>query len=618
MFKEIHLEFHNRIILFDEYRDNPEPIVFYFSGQTPVELNHLKLSFSDSCQKIIYYFETGSIYPKIIPSEGDVPTGVKSVIYCHKGGFDIFFRLPGSFIDSNKHHEAVVYFNGFNLKSLVRSIVETLLSLTGRKTRFIEQKPKVPKWFQTLGWASMMAYGTDVSHEKVMNAVWSLKQQGYTPGYVLLENGWQHEENGVLIDFGAHPQKFPSGLKGLVQELQAAGVKNLGVWHPMTGAGSGGLSETLAKKYLATQSCDCEVELSLGNNLGRAFEFFQDFYRTLREEGVSFVQIGESPHDHILPSNYEKLQCAIEASAVIHFDCPPINADGLNNENPLFWPISPIARVADVTIPSSLEAIQTQIRDNLLNATFYQDLVLPDFGPWCTKSIYSEMQSLFHALSRTTHLLGDPPGEHQKLLLKKIALPSGKVLQADISPSVCASSLLAQAENDKEIFKVCTITRGCGALALFNLSNAKRSLKGLISLSDFEKLVGNHFAVYSHRHGFVGLIQNEEQLEVSLKPDSCDLLLFCPIVKGVSVVGFHDFYLAPAPILQIDVEDQAVHITAKIIGPLLLYSEKEVLEVRRNGLAVSWEYDKERKMLSVEPTSNIIESHSAYTILFES
>lgn len=90
MFKEIHLEFHDRIIPFDEYRDNPEPIVFYFSGKTPVELNLLTLSFSDSCQKIIYYFEEGSKYPKIIPVDGDVPAGVKSVIYCHKGGFDIF------------------------------------------------------------------------------------------------------------------------------------------------------------------------------------------------------------------------------------------------------------------------------------------------------------------------------------------------------------------------------------------------------------------------------------------------------------------------------------------------------------------------------------------------
>ncbi len=616
MYKEVHLEAQDQSIAFNEYRDNPDPVIFFLTGTKMLELNQLKIDTFDNPQKLIYYFEPNSKYPIITPEPGEIPDGVKSVIYYHKGGYDVFFLLPGAFVDVKCYRGVLLYFNGFNLGNVVKSLVEVLLELTGKKSRFLEDKPKAPKWFQTLGWSSMMAYGVDVSHEKVMNAVWSLKQQGYTPGYVLLESGWQHEKDGALIDFGADPQKFPTGLTGLVKELKASGVKHLGVWHPVTGTGEKGLSSELAEKYIGVREPG-QIPL-LGQNLGMAFEFFHDYYSSLQSEGVSFIQIGETTLETILPAMYEKLQCAIEASAVLHFDCPPINADGLNNENPLFWPISPIARVADLPNPLNLEAIQAQIRNNLLNATFYQNLLLPLFGPWATKSIYSEMQALFHALSRTLHLLGDSPGEHQKLLLKKIALPSGKVLQADITASVCTSSLFINPMTDKEIFKAYTLTRGCGALALFNLSDAKRSIKGMVGLDDFDKIVGSNFAVYSHRHGFVGLISNDEQLEVTLKPDACDLLLFCPVSKGIAVVGFHDFYLAPAPILGIDIEEQSVHITAKIIGPLLLYSEKEVLEVRRNGLSVPWEYDKVRKTLSLEPNSNVVESHAAYTILFES
>lgn len=616
MYKEVHFEGKDQIIAFNEYRDNPDPVIFYLTGSKTIELNQLNVDFFEHSRKLIYYFEPHSKYPKITPEQGPLPDGIKSAIFNHKGGYDVFFLLSGDYVDGQQYNGVLIYFNGYTLSNVVRRIVEALLELTGKKSRVLEQKPKVPKWFQTLGWSSMMAFGTDLSHEKVMNAVWSLKQLGYTPGYVLLEKGWQHESEGSLVSFGADPEKFPTGLKGLVKELTAAGVKHLGVWHPVTGTGTAGLASELAKKYVAEKVQDNPS--LLGDNLGMAFEFFHDYYRSLQVEGVSFVQIGETDLQAILPSTYEKLQCAIEASAVLHFDCPPINADGLSNENPLFWPISPIARVADVPLESSLEAIQYQIRNSLLNSTFYQDLVLPDFGPWSTKSNYSEMQALFHALSRTLHLLGDLPGEHQKLLLKKLALPSGKVLQADMTASVCSSSLFLDPVMDKEIFKAYTITRGCGALALFNLSNAKRSLKGTVGLDDFERLVGNHFAVYSHKHGFVGLINNDEQLEVTLKPDTCDLLLFCPVTKGVAVVGFHDFYLSPAPILGIDIEEQSVHITAKIVGPLLLYSEKDVLEVRRNGLSIAWEYDKVRKTLSLEPNSNVVESHSAYTILFES
>ena len=616
MYKEVHLEGQDPIIAFNEYRDNPDPVIFYLTGTKTIELNQLNIDFFDNPQKLIYFFEPHSKYPQIVPIEGEIPDGVKSVVYHHKGGYDVFFLIPGNYVGTKHHNNVLIYFNGYNLSAVVRRFVEALLELTGKKSRVLEQKPKAPKWFQTLGWASMMAYGVDLSHEKVMNAVWSLKQLGYTPGYVLLEKGWQHEKDGALVGFGADPIKFPTGLKGLVKELKAAGVKHLGVWHPVTGTGAAGLAPELAAKYTSSQSLG-KTSL-LGDNLGMAFEFFHDYYRSLQVEGVSFVQIGETALETILPSTYEKLQCAIEASAVLHFDCPPINADGLNNENPLFWPVSPIARVADVPLEANLETVQAQIKNSLLNATFYQDLVLPDFGPWSTKSNYSEMQALFHALSRTLHLLGDPPGEHQKLLLKKLALPSGRVLQADLTASVCTRSLFVDPTLDKEIFKAYTLTRGCGALALFNLSNAKRSSKGTVGLDDFEKLVGNHFAVYSHKHGFVGLINNDEQLEVTLKPDTCDLLLFCPVTKGVAVVGFHDFYLSPAPILGIDIEEQSVHITAKIIGPLLLYCEKEVLEVRRNGLSIAWEYDRVRKTLSLEPNSNVVESHAAYTILFES
>lgn len=616
MFKEIYIENLVNSIPFDEYRDNPEPSIFFLSGTKTIELNQLKLEFLDNAKKLLYYFNTGSKYPIIKPEAGDIPDGVKALIYSHKKGFDVLFLLPGSFVEGQRHQSALIYYNGYNLGTVVRKIVESLMQLTGRKTRFLEDKPKVPKWFQTIGWSTFPAYGEQLSHEKVMNAVWSLKQYGYTPGYVLLQQGWQNENDGALIDFGSHSEKFPSGLKGLMKELEAIGVKHLGVWLPVTGAGWRGLAPELSKKYLGETPAK-HHHLS-GHELGTAFEFFHDYYKSLRNEGVSFVQIGEAPEEISFPIHYENLQCAIEAAAVIHFDCPPLNADGLDNENPLFWPISPISRIIDVKTPDNLEEIQQQIRLSLLNATFYQDLLLPDFGPWCTKSPYSEMQALFHSLSRTIHLLGDPPGDHQKLLLKKLALPSGRMLQADSSPSVSSSCLFIDPENDKEIFKACTLTRGCGALALFNLCNTRRSLKGTVSLDDFNNLVGNLFAVYSHRHGFVGVLKHDEELEVSLKPDSCDMLLFCPVQKGVAVVGFHDFYLSPAPILQIDIEDQAVHITAKIVGPLLLYSEKEVLEVRRNGLTVSWEYDKERKTLSIESASNVIESQAAYTILFES
>ncbi len=210
MFKEILIDDQNGSIAFHEYRDNPEPVIFSLSGAKTIELNQLNLEFSEESKKLIYFFQEGAKYPTITAVSGQIPSGVKAVIFSHAKGFDVLFLLPGKVLESQKTSKRSYLLQWLQLRVVVRTIVQSLVALTGKKTRFLEEKPAIPKWFQALGWSSAIAYGEDISHDKVLNAVWSLKQQGYTPRYVLLENGWQNEKERTLINFGADPKKFPS------------------------------------------------------------------------------------------------------------------------------------------------------------------------------------------------------------------------------------------------------------------------------------------------------------------------------------------------------------------------------------------------------------------------
>ena len=50
---------------------------------------------------------------------------------------------------------------------------------------------------------------------------------------------------------------------------------------------------------------------------------------------------------------------------------------------------------------------------------------------------------------------------------------------------------------------------------------------------------------------------------------------------------------------------------------MLLYCEKEVLEIKCNDKVIPWDYDHEKNMLTINNKSNIIEQHSQYTITFD-
>ena len=67
----------------------------------------------------------------------------------------------------------------------------------------------------------------------------------------------------------------------------------------------------------------------------------------------------------------------------------------------------------------------------------------------------------------------------------------------------------------------------------------------------------------------------------------------------------------------VDIEEECVHISAKAAAPLILYCEKEVLEVRRNDIPIPWEYDKDRKILSLDNRTQVVNSPSMYMIMFE-
>lgn len=523
-----------------------------------------------------------------------------------------------------------VCLRGANLEQTMKLIMETALQATGGMGKSIEEKFSSPVWMDRLGWESGISLGSNVSHMKVVEAVVSLQKSGFNPGYILIDEGWQNlaahplekGENLAMLSFGADPTRFPSGIKGLVADLHQIGIKQIGVWHGIMGS-HGGVHPALARTY------DLPVGVNgryiLGDNLGQTFQFFYDYYSYLREQGITFIKVGGQGDVQLNmqpgadPTRLHKnLQSAIQAAGSIQFNSAPFNTDCLRNENLFYWANSRLARTAEDIDLSNPVGMMRSIRNNLTNALWLQPLMQPDFDAWLTNVSDNETLAIFHALSGTINVIGDLAGEHHVNLLKKMILPGGVILKADRPLTICEDSIFINPLEEKKIYKAYTMKGQYGLIGAFNLTAGKRTLHGRVSPKDIAGLRGSLFAVLSHHNGFVGLVKQEESIPITLKPNQSDVLTFAPVKKGIAVLGCYPFFLTPGPLQDINVQEDSLQISTLVVAPLIVYCEKRVLEVRRDDVAVPWEYDSKRKILSIDSRTHIEGVHSVCSVVFES
>lgn len=524
---------------------------------------------------------------------------------------------------------ALICVKGTDPYAVLKLATTLALHLAHTLGKPFHDKSILPPWLQTLGWSSRLLCGSTPSHDSVVGAVESLQQEGMVPHYVLIEEGWQDLVTNPkerllrpsLVSFNADKKRFPSGLKGLVDSLHQLGVKQVGVWHAIMGARHG-VHPDVARLYDLSQ--DNHGRFFMGCDLGPTFEFFCDYYSYLREQGISFVQVGDQlsiqsycRSDMDLTRLHQNLQIALQGAASIHFNIAHFNTDCLRNENLFYWATSGIARAAENIDPANPVGVRRAIRNNLCNALWLQTLMLPDFDTWRTDADPNDLLATFHALSGSLLKIGDAPGKTLKTTLQKMLLPSGKLVRADKPLTLCRDSIFTNPLEDRQVYKAFTHKGNAGVIAAFNLCSGRHTLHGTVSSQNVEGLKGERFAVFSHLHGFIAVVAAGEPVAITLKPRQCDVFIFAPVIDGVAVLGCHSLFLPPGPITEVVIEDDSVHISSLIAAPLLLYCERQVLEVRCNGHVLPWGHDARRHLLSLDVRSHIEEAPAIYSITFE-
>lgn len=600
----------------------------------------LKIHTSSEVKGICYIVNDPSLV--YVSSYEEIPTGTYLAIFKEENSFVLFFCLShldlttrfakgpilhilsGKSREANKERAVLIALRGRSLHAVFDRLLSLTLEKTGSFGKLLKEKPHLPKCFNKLGWHSRLAFGEDITQDKILESIYSIRKEGFNLGFVIIEEGWQtlaKEPRSApsLLDFGADTNRFPTGLKGLINELHGLGVEKVGVWHGMMGY-KGGVHSRLAKHYDFPP--DPFGRYFPGYDLGRTFQFFYDYYAYLKGQGVDFVKVGDQEStSHYCRKGmdvtklYKNLQTAIQGASNLHFQSAQFNADCLRNENLIYWTNS---QVASCGKPIALGKKATfAIRHHLCHTLWLQHLMQPDFDAWSTQGESSETLAIFHALSGTLNVISDPPGKHNLALLQKSVLPSGQLIKADFPLTLCEASVFYDPLEDQKIYKSFTMKGKNGIFALFHLSDAKKVLHGSFSPQEIPRLKGQLFAAFSFRHGFIGLIERSAMFSFKLKPGLSDVITLAPVQGGVALIGCHTIFLPPGPITNFNLQEESLHISTSFISPLLLYCEKQVLEIRRDGIAIPWALDQKRHLLSIDPKASIVEKSSFISVIFE-
>lgn len=142
-----------------------------------------------------------------------------------------------------------------------------------------------------LGYCTWNGIGLDVSSNGVLSALSTLTNVGASPGWIVLDDGWQ-KFNGSrqLVDNVPSKDKFPGGLKNFISKVkQDFGVRSVFIWTAVTGYWEGVTTQFAESKGVEVVK-DQHGRLIFAPTTGGVFKYYEMFFRYLSNEGVAGVK----------------------------------------------------------------------------------------------------------------------------------------------------------------------------------------------------------------------------------------------------------------------------------------------------------------------------------------
>jgi len=544
------------------------------------------------------------------------------------------------------------------------------------------EKKKLPSFVDRFGWCTWDAFYTDVTADGVKQGLRSLAEGGAPPRFLIIDDGWQQigsdkkEDPSVSVQEGAQfasrltgikeNTKFQSkkqeetpGLKQLVDEAKMEhGVKSVYVWHAMAGYW-GGVTPSAAgmARYEPALAYPVQSPGVTGNQpdivmdslsvlgLGlvhprKVNSFYGELHAYLAACGVDGVKVDVQNIIETLGAGHggrvaltRAYHRALEASVAKNFpdngciSCMCHNTDMLYSAKQ-----TAVVRVSDDFYPRDPASHTIHISSVAYNTLFLGEFMQPDWDMFHSLHPAAEYHGAARAIGGCPIYVSDKPGNHNFDLLKKLVLPDGTVLRAQLPGRPTRDCLFSDPARDgASLLKIWNVNKCAGVVGVFNCQGAgwcrvikktrihdeaPGTLTGSVRVEDVDAIArvagggdwDGEAVVYASRAGELVRLPRGVTLPVTLKTLEYELFHVCPVravAPGVSFapIGLLDMFNAGGAVEECTVKsDGKAGVTLRVRGSgrFGAYCSRRPLKCFLDSGEVEFSYDADTGLVVVD------------------
>lgn len=582
--------------------------------------------------------------------------------------------------------------NPFELINQAVKAVEKQMQTFHHRER--KKLPSILDWF---GWCTWDAFYTDVTAEGVQEGLKSLSEGGTPPRFLIIDDGWQqigNESNdaavaSVTVQEGAQfanrltgikeNSKFQNkkgeneetpGLKQLVDEVkQQNNVKYVYVWHAIAGYW-GGVKPTAdgMEHYDSALAYPVQSPGVMGNQpdivmdslsvlgLGlvhpkKVYNFYNELHTYLASCGIDGVKVDVQNILETLGAGHggrvlitRVYQQALEASVTRNFpDNGCISSMSHNTDMLYSSKQTAVVRTSDDFYPKDSASHTIHISSVAYNTLFLGEFMQPDWDMFHSLHPVAEYHAAARVIGGCAIYVSDKPGQHNFDLLKKLVLPDGSVLRAQLPGRPTRDSLFSDPARDGEsLLKIWNVNKCSGVVGVFNCQGAgwcrvvkktrihdstPATLSGSVRIEDVDSIAqlagpgwNGEAIIYAFKSGELIRLPKDATLSVTLKVLEFELFHICPIkVIAPNIffapIGLLNMFNSGGAVQQFDVitsspstddANNGPKATATLViklrgcGRFGAYSSQKPIKCTLDASEVVFDYDSATGLMTVE------------------
>ncbi|KAJ8512999.1 hypothetical protein OPV22_003433 [Ensete ventricosum] len=504
------------------------------------------------------------------------------------------------------------------------------------------EKKKLPSFVDWFGWCTWDAFYTDVTAEGVDQGLRSLSEGGAPPRFLIIDDGWQQigsevrDQTAAVVQEGAQfasrltgikeNAKFQrkqgegerrTGLKLLVEEVKKRrNVKYVYVWHAMAGYWGGvkpaaqgmehyesALAYPVQSPGVMGNQPDIVMDSLSIHGLGlvhpkKVYSFYNELHAYLASCGIDGVKVDVQNIIETLGAGHggrvsltRAYHQALETSIARNFpdngciSCMCHNTDGLYSTKQ-----TAVVRASDDFYPRDPASHTIHISSVAYNTLFLGEFMLPDWDMFHSLHPAAEYHAAARAIGGCPIYVSDKPGHHNFELLRKLVLPDGSILRAQLPGRPTRDCLFCDPARDgTSLLKIWNANKCSGVVGVFNCQGAgwckhtkktrvhdaaPGTLTGIVIATDVDGIAqlagpdwGGQAVIYAFKSGELIRLPKGATLPVTLKVLEYEVFHVCPVKNitpsiSFAPIGLLDMFNSGGAVEQFDVSVTSNHAAA--------------------------------------------------------